>query len=204
MNKDLIIKLENYLFEHKNKLRVAAYMMADFLGVMIGVKPAAINHLEAKELLGISLIEFNELLNQANLKALFFKQEYISMGKLSWVEDIYVSHDTKTAYMLHQAFAKLRSSMDDLGQTFDQKAWEESSREIGQLLGYPATAVEYFIAEQDIENKERQQLMDRYQFYVHSPKHHEEEYRAYDQKIFQAVRDYAPRTANILLPSKTE
>lgn len=198
MDREIIAKLENYIFEHKSKPHAAASMMADLLGVMIGVKPASIDHFGAKELSEIDLLEFNELLNQANLKVLFFKQDYISMGKLSFVEDVYVSRDAETAFKLHQAFTKMRSSMDDIGQVFNQKSWEESSREIGRLLGYPATAVEYFIVEQDIENEERKQLMERYQFYVHSPEHHEEEYQAYDLKIFQALQEYTPKALSLL------
>lgn len=44
--------------------------------------------------------------------------------------------------------------------------------------------------------------MGRYRFYVHSPKHHEEEHQAYDAKIFQAIRDFAPKTADIILFKK--
>lgn len=199
MNKEVITDLENYIFEHKNNPYVAAGMMADYLGVMIGVKPSATNHFDATELINIDLIEFNELLGRAGLKAIFFKQDWIDMGKLTWLEDIYVSHDIKTALKLRQAFTKLYSSMDDIGQILDQESWEESSRGIGHLLGYPETAIDYFITEQNIDDEERKQLMRRYHFYVHSPKHHEQEYQSYDYKILQAIRDYAPKTASELL-----
>ena len=93
--------------------------------------------------------------------------------------------------------------MDDIGQIVNQELWRESSIEIGHLLGYPATATEYFITELDTDNEERKQLMERYRFYVHSPKHHEEEYQSYDHKIFQAVQDYAPKSAKLLLDKKS-
>lgn len=198
MDRDLLSKLEDYIFEHKIRPNVAASMMADFIGVMIGIKPAAIGNFEAEEFLNIDPEEMFGILDQVGLKALFFKQEYISAGKLVWIEDIYVSRNIKTATELRQSFMKMRSTMDDMGQIFDKKAWEESSREIGHLLGYPSTAIEYFIAEQDIDNEERLRLMNRYQFYIHSPEHHEQEYQAYDQKIDQAIRDYAPKTARFI------
>lgn len=44
--------------------------------------------------------------------------------------------------------------------------------------------------------------MARYQFYVHSPEHHEEEYQAYDAKIYQALHDYTPKTADLILFQK--
>ena len=200
MDKSIITELESYLFNYKTKPIVAADDMADIIGVMIGVKPAAIVcHIDTKEMAKINPNDLVELLDRAGLKALLFMQNYLSMGEMVWCEDVYISHDLKTAAKLHQLFEKLRSSMDDIGQIYNQKAWEESSREIGLLLGYPATAVEYYITERDIDNKERKELMKRYQFYIHSPKHHEEEYRAYDQKIFQALQDYAPRSAKSLV-----
>lgn len=67
------------------------------------------------------------------------------------------------------------------------------------MLGYPETAIECSIANQDPEDEERKQLMGRYQFYVHSPKHHEEEYQTYDRKIYQALQEYAPRSAALLI-----
>ena len=198
MDRNLISKLEDYIFGHKIRPDVAASMMADFIGVIIGIKPSAISHFEAEEFLNIDPEEMFEILDQVGLTALFFKQEHINAGKLVWIEDIYVSRDIKTAVELRQSFMKLRSTMDDMGQIFDKKAWEESSREIGHLLGYPSTAIECFIVEQDIDNEEKLQLRNRYQFYIHSPEHHEQEYQAYDQKINQAISDYAPKTARFI------
>ena len=204
MDKNIIAELENYIFEYKPKPVVAADAMADIIGVMIGVKPAAIiGRIITKETVKTDPINLIEHLNRANLKALLFMHNFFSMGEMIWNEDIYISRDLETAAKLRQLFEQLRDSMDDAGQIFDRKTWEESSREIGHLLGYPDTAVDYFIAEQDVDNEERKQLMKRYQFYVHSPKHHEEEHRAYDQKIFQALEEYAPKSAKLLLEDKS-
>ena len=202
MNRDAIIKLEEFLFVHKKKPNVAAHMMADYLGVMIGIKSAAVNYFDATEYITVNPKEYIENLNQVGLKALFFRQEQVSMDKLTWIENIYVAHNIETAKQLHRAFVRLHSTIDDASQFLDRQVWEDSSREIGRLLGYPSTAVEYFITEQDINNEERKQLMKRYRFYVHSPEHHEEEYQAYDHKIFQALQEYAPRSAKILTSDK--
>ncbi|MBR3132097.1 hypothetical protein IKG33_01660 [Candidatus Saccharibacteria bacterium] len=202
MDKNVIIELEKYIFEHKTKPIIASHMMADIIGVIIGVKPATISSFNNEEFTDVNPDELIELLDQVGLRILFFKQIHVDRGEITYIEDIYISRDTKTAFRLHQAFEKLHSSMDDMGQILDQKLWEESSREIGHLLGYPETAVEYYIVEQDVDNEERQQLMKRYQFYVHSPKNHEQEYQIYDQKIYQALRDYAPKTAEILINNR--
>lgn len=197
MDRGKIIELENVIFEHHAKAKVAANAMADFMGVIIGVKPAAITYFEIEDFVNIDSEKIIELLDQIGLKALFFAYEYISMGQLKSIEEVYISRDTRTAIELREAFQKMRSSIDDFGQFSDEKKWEESSRRIGRLLGYPDTAIEYFITERDIDNPERQSLMAKYRFYAHSPEHHEQEYRNYDRKIYQALQDYAPRTAKI-------
>lgn len=197
MDREKIIELENFIFEHHTKAKIAASAMADFMGVVIGVKPSAITDFEIEKIANVNPEEIIELLSRVGLKALFFTHEYVSMGRPTLVEEAYVSRDFETAAKLREAFQKMRNSIDDLGQTFDEKTWEESSREIGRLLGYPDTAIEYFIAEQDIDNAERQNLMDKYRFYAHSPEHHEQEYQDYDRKIYQALQDYAPKTAKI-------
>ena len=203
MDKNAIAKLENYIFEHKIKPGVAASIVAGITGVMIGVKPATVFLFNADEFTELDPDDCKEAFNQAGLKALFFKHEYYERGKITWIEDVYVAHDVETADKLHQAFAKLHNTIDDIGQTYNQKGWEEASRDIGRLLGYPETAIEYFIASQDPEDEERKQLMGRYQFYVHSPKHHEEEYQAYDRKIYQALQEYAPKSAKLLIDKKS-
>lgn len=204
MDKNAITKLEDFIFNHKKNPDIAAHMMADYLGVMIGVKPAATNIFEAEEFIEIDPGECIEVFDRVGLKALFFREDYIDMGKSTWFESVYVSRDIETANKLRRAFEKLHDSIDGIGQTCNQKEWEESSIEIGHLLGYPDTAVEYFITERDVEDEQRQQIMSHYQFYIHSPKHHEQEYQAYDAKIYQAIRDFAPKTADIILLQKAK
>lgn len=204
MDKNIITKLENYIFEHKAKPGVAASIVAGIVGVMIGVKPATVFSFDANEFAELDPDDCKEAFSQAGLVALFFRHEYVERNKITWIEDVYVACDTETADKLHQAFIKLHSVIDDMGQIYNQKGWEEASRDIGRLLGYPETAIEYFIANQDPEDEERKRLMARYQFYIHSPEHHEEEYQAYDAKIFQAIRDFAPKTADIILFKKTK
>ena len=199
MDKNAITKLENYIFEYKAKPGVAANIIAGVIGVMIGVKPATVFLFNADEFAELDPDDCKEAFGQAGLKALFFKHEYYERGRITWIVDVYVAHDVETADKLHQAFAKLHNTIDDMGQVYNQKGWEEASRDIGRLLGYPETAIEYFIASQNLEDEERKQLMERYQFYIHSSKHHEEEYQTYDRKIYQALQEYAPRSAALLI-----
>ena len=199
MDKNAITKLEDYIFKHKAKPGVAASVVAGIIGVMIGVKPATVFFFNADEFAELDPDDCKEAFKQAGLKALFFRHEYFESDKTTWIEDVYVARDVETADKLHQAFIKLQNTIDDMGQIYNQEGWGEASREIGHLLGYPKTAIEYFIANQDTEDEERKQLMGRYQFYTHSLKHHKEEYQAYDLKIYQALHDYAPRSAELLI-----
>ena len=68
MNQEIITKLEDYIFKYKIKPSTAASMMADLIGVMIGIKPSAIGHFEAEEFSNIDPDEIFELLNQAGLR----------------------------------------------------------------------------------------------------------------------------------------
>lgn len=204
MDREKIIKLENYIFEHHTRADMAASAMACYMGVIIGVKPAAVSDFEFEEFIKIDPAEIIDLLDQVGLRSLFFTHEYIKIDKPTRIEEAYISRDFKTGAELHSLFQKLRSSIDNLGQVFNEKLWEESSRGIGRLLGYPDTAIEYFIANQDVDDTERQSLMDRYRFYVHSPEHHEQEYQAYDRKIYQALHDYAPKTSEILSANRNK
>ena len=203
MDKNAITKLENYIFEHKAKPGVAASIVAGIVGVMIGVKPATVFSFDANEFAELDPDDCKEAFSQAGLVALFFRHEYVERNKITWIEDVYVACDTETADRLHQAFIKLHSVIDDMGQTSNQKTWEGASRDIGYLLGYPETAIDYFIVSQDTEDEDRKQLMERYQFYIHSPKHHEEEYQTYDRKIYQALQEYAPESAKLLIDKKS-
>lgn len=204
MDKAKVIELENFIFQSRSKVGTAASMISDFVGVMIGVKPVASEYFTAEEFSELDFEHLINLLNQVGLKPLFFKRDYVYMGKLTWIEDVYVSRDIKTILNLREYSEKLRHSMDDIGQIFNQALWEESSREIGKLLGYPDTAIDYFISNQDINDEERQKLVERNRFYVHSPEHEEQEYQAYDRKIYQALSDYAPKTAKLFSENKSK
>lgn len=204
MNKLEIIELENFVFQNKSKVSTATSMMSDFIGVMIGVKTVASECFTAEEFSGLDSERLIDLLNQVGLKSLFFRRNYVYKGKLTWIEDIYVSRSIQSILDLRKQFEKLHQSMDDMGQIFNQALWEESSRRIGKMLGYPDTAIEYFIANQDVDDEKRQKLIKRNRFYVHSPEHEEQEYQFYDRKIYQALSDYAPQTAKYFSEDKSK
>ena len=80
IDKQSILNLENYLFEHK-KPAYAAGMMADIMGVIIDIKPCAICDFAFEEMEKINPSEILALLDSLGLKALFSKMTTILKGK---------------------------------------------------------------------------------------------------------------------------
>lgn len=200
LDKAAIINLEKLIFSVKDKPFTAAHIMADIIGVAIGVKPSMAGGFSINE---ISLLDYDKLailLQKLGLKALFFSHTMIGSNGLDTDEGIYVSTALKMAAETHDAFERLWQTMDDFGQIYELEKWETITKKIGKLMGYPETAIEEFIntVDNEFENdQERMARMQRNRYYVHSAKHEEEEYQAYDLKINQAIAKYAPMTAKI-------
>ncbi len=77
---------------------------------------------------------------------------------------------------------------------------KEINLEIGKLLGYPETAVKYFVS---MESKARpseahKARLKKYLHYAHSDTYQEVEFRAYDVKVNRATEKYAPRSARVI------
>lgn len=199
MDKQSILNLENYIFEHKRKPSVAAHMMADIMGVIIDVKPCAFCDFSFDEMKNIDPDEILTLLDSLGLKALFFKKSYYFKGEIEWRMNFFCSKDISTANEMHKKFEELWANLDDFGQTIDEAKRISMHREIGRLLGYPETAVEVFINETDldIDKPERVERMARNNYYAHSAEHEEEEFQVYDLKLNQTLEEYAPQTAAV-------
>lgn len=195
MEKDFIA-LENYIFTHSTEPDRAAYMMASIIGVYIDVKPAAAEDFSSKEMEDINPGDLIDLLKPLGLRAIFFHDVYPENNKIEWIQYVYISKDVTTAAKLHQEFKNLWGSMDNYGQTLDESKWQSATRKIGSLLGYPDTAVEHFAnnTDADIDDPDRIARMKRYRYYIHTAEHEDDEFKAYDLKINQAIAKYAPKT----------
>ena len=199
MNKETIIELENFIYQVKKQPNAAASMMTGIIGVIIGLKPAMIGNFTTEEFSTLPYDQFQEMLDSLYLKPLFFHQSISGKTGISWIENIFISKDLITALKTHEAFENLWGTMDDVGRIFAPEMWNESSRQIGELLGYPKTATEYYIKNIEIEDSEEDtKRMARNRYYIHSPKHEKQEFEDYDLKLNQAIAELAPKTASIL------
>ena len=202
IDKEKMIKLENYIFEHHKKPGLVAAMMSEIVGVLVDLKPAAIVDFDGDEILGSDPNELIELFESVGLKVLFFKRYVNNFLRVKCEVEMYVSKDFGLAAKLYDAFGEMRKTIDDFGQVYREAEWQKATREIGELLGYPKTAVEEFLVEQDIDNPERQERMARNRYYAHSKEHEEQEFFEYDFKLNKAISEFAPKTLEIKVADK--
>lgn len=205
MNKTAIIDLEKLIFDAKKKPAVAAHIIADIIGVAIGIKPAMVGYFDIGEISALDYEKLTTLLQGLGLKALFFSHTMIGNSGLETDEDMYVSTASEKAAEAHAAFEELWQTMDDFGQIYNPEKWEVTTKRIGKLMGYPETAIKEFVnpSNSDAESdEERTARMRRNRYYAHSAEHEEEEYQAYDLKINQAIAELAPMTTKLFVAEK--
>ena len=202
MDGNAIAELEDTLFEIKKKPETAAQTVGDIIGVLIGLKPAMIGGFEEYELDNSKIKEFDETLNELGLEKVYFENSYLLGDKKMTVKSFCISKKMSLAEQTQKAFTTLWATMDEKGTILDREKWVEATREIGELLGYPKTATEEFIKEDDLDNKDRVERMKRNRYYIHSAKHEDEEFAAYDQKLNKAISELAPKTTNVLTSKK--
>ena len=198
MDKDKIIKIEDFIFQIKKKPLAAAGVMADIVGVLIDLKPAMIGGFEEDELKNFRFEDFDKLLDDLGLKKVYFENHYYVNGKKLTDRDFCISKKIRLAKQTHKAFVKLWSTMDNAGEILNHKKWVKTTRKIGKLLGYPKTAIKDFVKETDIDNDDRIERMKRNRYYAHSAKYENDEFRSYDQILNRALADFAPKTTALL------
>lgn len=202
MNSDTVAKLEDIVFGIKKKPETAAQTVADIIGVLVDLKPAMISGFEEYELDDSKIKEFDETLAELGLEKVYFENSYLLGDKKMMVTSFCISKKMSLAEQTRKAFTTLWTTMDEKGTILDREKWVETTREIGELLGYPKTATEEFIKEDDLDNKDRVERMKRNRYYIHSAKHEDEEFAAYDQKLNKAISELAPKTTNVLTSKK--
>ena len=202
MDKNKIAKLENLVYRMKEKPAVAAEEVADIIGVLIDLKPAMIGDFSKSELKNIKIEEFEKLLDELGLERVFFESHYCFNGKQIMIKNFCISKKAKLAEQTHVAFVELWSTMDDNGEILDRRKWVKTTKKIGKLLGYPKTAINSFIKDDDLKDKDRIERMRRNRYYAHSAKYEDREFRMYDQKLNKAISDFAPKTTSLLIKNK--
>ena len=159
------------------------YIVHDIImvvGVLIGLKPVAMigNNSENRDIDA-------ELISDLGLRTAFWSEKNLT----------YVSFDQ----ILANRMAELHRTV--WGENTEHL---EENREIGQLLGYPKTAVEYFVRRLelfktgmplpmlDVEDDEN--ISEYFLEMILSPEHYKAEIAEYCRPLEKAVQQYAPKT----------
>lgn len=84
-------------------------------------------------------------------------------------------------------------------QSWDDHQMGDGTRKLGKLLGFPETAIEYYI-KRNQENAKTgaspQKLYPNEYFYAHSPENVQTEFQQYEAKIMPAMQKYCPKSAS--------
>jgi hypothetical protein len=202
MDKEKILRLEEFAFSNVNKKDIAAHLVADVIGVLVDLKPVMMTGFAGGEIEHPAKLVV--LLEELGLKVvIFYRKIKIEKSKVM-VLYFFVSKKKSLAQKTLTEFFDLWKNMGKDDKPKSQKKWKKQTKKIGELLGYPKTAVEEFIMDIDVEDEERQKRMKRNRYYAHSKEHEDEEYEAYDKKLNEAVQEYAPKTTAQFMKNKAK
>ncbi|MBO4855410.1 hypothetical protein J5500_03340 [Candidatus Saccharibacteria bacterium] len=189
MDKTKFKKVENYLFWHCKKRYEAAFIMAAIIGVYIGLKTASDSTFCEQDLRLLKIDRLQKLLSALKIE-LIFNRIYVdgeSYLNMTFAKDI------KDAEKLRKLFEDLMNYMPGAPER------APINRELGKMLGYPKTAVDYYVEyEQGEPTEAHKERIRKYFYYAHSEKHQDEEFKAYDLKLNKAIDKYAPRSGKVL------
>jgi hypothetical protein len=184
--------LERFLLKgERNKVGIAKDI-ASIVGVVIGVKSAMLGTFnESDNVNQHELWLFTQKLNRMDLHVIFYRRRCEMKSYMVY----FVARSNKKARELHDAFLELWN-----------KETQESNRRIGELLGYPETAINYYLRMKDEHSdghfsERHMKSMERNRFYAHSATHEDEEFQAYEVPIYKALQKHCPKTTKLL---KTE
>ena len=214
MMEKLLRKLEDFLYNFygKENKKIVCAVIACILGVLIGLKPATllVNDVlsDGQKLLDNG--EFEVLLSQLNLKMVVgsvsrFAKKITTRktSKYQGHEFLYISLKEELCLELKQYYEKMVNlSCNGVAMKGEEKEWTKLTLKIGELLGYPKTAVLEFVSkngdEEYVEDANRMGRIERNRYYIHSETFEDEEFEEYDLPLNSAIKQYLPRTAAIM------
>ncbi len=167
--------------------------MAEIIGVAINLKAVAMDLFTPEELQKIDLREFRQLLHQLGIHVIFERRALGGSNPNNVAQYYFLSSTHENAVAAQSLFHKIWSG-----------EWQ-FNRDIGALLGYPQTAVDYFLSRnEENDTPEDKDRIARNRFYVHSPEHENEEFSAYEQKIYAVMLACCPKTTKFLQTNTTK
>ena len=199
MNRDSLFRLEKLVFEfYWNKKTLATPFMTGIMGVLIGLKPTTLqvnDEFDGKKLLDNEIIP--KILEELGL---VLTKERLGRAQMVY-EYLYVGKTKELCENLQRWYEKFSNSISDEGKILDRRAWIEANNQIGELLGYPKTATAEYIRRhiEGLEMDDNYMMrLGRNNYYIHSEKFEEEEFREYDLPLNLAIKEYLPKTAQII------
>lgn len=208
-----LLGLEDFLLEFYGEENIGLVISeaASILGVLIGIKPAAllVNDVmeDGRMLLDGDILK--NILEELGIKitigdvSKFAVHNNINRMAESLYEGdefIYISIDESLCDELKKNYSVVTDLTEDGAVAEkDRNEWNEANLRVGKLLGYPETAVlEYIKTSGDasyMKSEERRKSMARNRYYAHSEKFEDDEFRKYDLPLNQAILKYLPRIA---------
>lgn len=164
--------------------------MAEIVGTDIGVKMVAMDCFLPEEREKVDFVWFRRKLHEMGLHVVFERRALGGSDPWNFAEYYYLGKTRDIALTAQSVFHKIWSG-----------EWEMNG-EIGKLLGYPATAVDYFLRKKGEMSEDDKSRMARNRFYVHSPEFEDEEFEAYEKKIYKVIAEKCPETWKILTSDK--
>lgn len=213
MMKKKLLELEDFLLEFygEENIELVISEAASILGVLIGIKPAALLVNDVMED-GRMLLDGGTLKNI--LEELGIKMTIGDVSKFAvhrnnkrtadslyeGDEFIYISIEDSLCDQLMKNYLVVTDLTEDgVVAEKDRNEWNEANLRVGKLLGYPETAVlEYIKTSGDasyMKSEKRRKRMARNRYYAHSERFEDNEFRKYDLPLNQAILKYLPRIA---------
>lgn len=208
-----LLELEDFLFEFYGEENIGLVISeaASILGVLIGIKPAAllVNDVMEDGRMILDGGTLKNILEELGIKITIGDVSKFAVRKnnkrmtdslYEGDEFIYISIDDSLCDQLMENYSVVTDLIEDgVVAEKDRNEWNEANLRVGKLLGYPETAVlEYIKTSGDasyMKSKKRRKRMVRNRYYTHSEKFEDDEFRKYDLPLNQAILKYLPRVA---------
>lgn len=211
--KKKLLELEDFLLEFYGEENIGLVISeaVSILGVLIGIKPAAllVNDVmeDGRMLLDGDILK--NILEELGIKitigdvskfAVHNNIKRMTDSLYEGDEFIYISIDESLCDELKRNYSVVTDLIEGgVVAEKDRNKWNEANLRVGKLLGYPETAVlEYIKTSGDasyMKSEKRRKRMARNRYYVHSEKFEDDEFRKYDLPLNQAILKYLPRIA---------
>ena len=197
----VLSEFEEYLLKTTSRQSVVADRLSNILGVLIDIKPTCIIDFNPN-FESFDLAKFEQYLEKLDLKFIYDHTKIGGESELDFVNTYFMSKNLETVKQLVEAEHKLYNLFNT--DEPNSPLIKNQHRLIGRLLGYPETAIEFFLIRQEkmdlgeIEKSEWQKDLKTYFHFIHSRLNGEEEFELYDRPIHEAMDKYLPTSAKIM------